>query len=228
MAGHSKWKNILHRKEKQDFAKARLYNKYSRDIMISAANNPDSEKNIQLKSLIKLAKNNGVPKEVIEKAIKKAIGGEKIIGEFVLYEARLENYAFLIKTFTNNRNRIAGYIRDIFKKTNGHMASCEYLFQRIGKITIIGDLEQLMDLSLDFENFEISNIETKEIILYFSPEIFKQELDKIPDTIIILDYQLTYIPYLFVDLKPCDEESIKQILTDLDSLDEIDDYIMNF
>ena len=139
MAGHSKWANIQHRKGRQDAARSRLFSKLSREVTVAAMlGDPDPDKNPRLRLAIKDAKSNSVPKDVIERAISKALGPDADTLEEVRYEAYgPAGVAIIIEAMTDNRNRTASSVRSIIGKGGGKLAesgAVSYLFERKGEI----------------------------------------------------------------------------------------------
>src|SRR6202050_490308 len=124
MAGHSQFKNIMHRKGRQDAVKSRLFGKLAREITVSARIGlPDPAMNPRLRAAIIAARAENMPKDNIERAIKKATGGEADNYE----EIRYEGYgpggaAVIVEVLTDNRNRAAGEVRATFTKSGGNLA----------------------------------------------------------------------------------------------------------
>ena len=119
MAGHSKWANIQHRKGRQDAARSKLFSKLSKEITVAAKmGDPDPEKNPRLRMAVKEAKSNSVPKDVIERAIKKSTAGDGEEYEEIRYEGYGPNgVAVIVEAMTDNRNRTASNVRSTFSKT---------------------------------------------------------------------------------------------------------------
>ena len=119
MAGHSKWANIQHRKGRQDAARSKLFSKLSKEITVAAKmGDPDPEKNPRLRLAVKEAKTNSVPKDVIERAIKKSSAGEGDDYEEIRYEGYGPNgIAVIVEAMTDNRNRTASNVRSTFSRT---------------------------------------------------------------------------------------------------------------
>ena len=139
MAGHSQFKNIMHRKGAKDAKRAKMFTKLAREITVAAKLGlPDPAYNARLRSAIADAKADSVPKDVIERAIKKASGADQENYEEARYEGRgPANVALIIEVLTNNRNRTAGELRTIFGKNGGSLGetnSVAYAFQRVGQI----------------------------------------------------------------------------------------------
>ena len=139
MAGHSQFKNIMHRKGRQDAQKSKLFGKLAREITVSAKlGTPDPAMNPRLRAAVVAARQENMPKDNIERAIKKAIGGE---GENY-DEIRYEGYgpggvAVIVEALTDNRNRAASDIRSYFTKSGGNLGetgSVAFMFDRVGII----------------------------------------------------------------------------------------------
>jgi len=139
MAGHSQFKNIMHRKGRQDAQKSKLFGKLAREITVSAKlGTPDPAMNPRLRAAVVAARQENMPKDNIERAIKKALGGE---GENY-DEIRYEGYgpggvAIIIEALTDNRNRAASDIRSYFTKAGGNLGetgSVSFMFDRTGII----------------------------------------------------------------------------------------------
>lgn len=157
MAGHSKWANIQHRKGRQDAARSKLFSKLAKEITVAAKmGDPDPEKNPRLRLAVKTAKSQSVPKDVIERAIKKALGGD---GEDYT-EIRYEGYgpngvAFIVEAMTDNVNRTASNVRSTFTKSGGNLGtsgSVAFMFDRVGEITYdasAGDADTVMMAAIE-------------------------------------------------------------------------------
>ena len=139
MAGHSQFKNIMFRKGKQDAQRSKLFSKLSREITVSAKLGlPDPAHNPRLRAAIAAAKAQSMSKDVIERAIKKALGGEAENYEEVRYEGfGPGGAAIIVEALTDNRNRTAADIRAAFSKfggTLGETGSVSFQFNRMGSI----------------------------------------------------------------------------------------------
>ncbi len=140
MAGHSKFKNIMHRKGRADAARSKLFSKLSREITVAAKSGlPDPAMNPRLRLAVNNAKAESVPKDVIDRAIKKASGGEIDAMEDVRYEGRGPGgVGIIVEALTDNRNRAGANIRSAFAKNGGalgEMNSVAFMWDRVGKIT---------------------------------------------------------------------------------------------
>lgn len=142
MSGHSKWKNIMHKKEKTDMQRAKIFTKIGKEISIAVREGgPDPVSNSKLKDLITKAKSNNVPNDNIDRIIKKA-AGEGSGAEYVALQ--YEGYgpsgiAVIVETLTDNRNRTAGDIRHYFDKFGGNLgqSGCvSFMFHEKGILAI--------------------------------------------------------------------------------------------
>jgi YebC/PmpR family DNA-binding regulatory protein len=139
MAGHSQFKNIMHRKGKQDKIRAKNFSKLSREITVAAkAGLPDPAANSRLRLAIQNARAENLPKDNIERAIKKAIGGDAETYDAVRYEGYGPGgVAVIVEALTDNRNRTASNVRAQFAKFGGNMGetgSVSFMFSRVGEI----------------------------------------------------------------------------------------------
>lgn len=139
MAGHSQFKNIMHRKGRQDAARSKLFGKLAREITVSAKMGlPDPAMNARLRSAIIAARAENMPKDNIERAIKKASGSDGDNFENVRYEGYGPGgVALIIETLTDNRTRTVGEIRSFFTKSGGALGetnSVSFMFSHVGII----------------------------------------------------------------------------------------------
>jgi len=144
MAGHSQYKNIMFRKNRQDAQKSKLFSKLSREITVSAKlGMPDPNHNPRLRAAIAAAKQQSMSKDVIQRAINKALGGDAENYEEVRYEGYGPGgVALIVEALTDNRNRTAADIRAAFSKYGGALGetnSVAFLFSRVGSIVYPGD-----------------------------------------------------------------------------------------
>ncbi len=144
MAGHSQFKNIMHRKGRQDAVRSKLFGKLAREITVAAKmGTPDPGMNPRLRLAIQAARAENMPKDNIERAIKKAAGGD---GENY-DEIRYEGYgpggvAVIVEALTDNRNRTASEVRSYFTKHGGNLAetgAVSFMFDRVGVVEYPAD-----------------------------------------------------------------------------------------
>jgi YebC/PmpR family DNA-binding regulatory protein len=139
MAGHSQFKNIMHRKGKQDAIRSRLFSKLGREVTVAAKSGlPDPDKNPRLRLAIQNARAENMPKDNIERAIKKAMGGDAETYEAIRYEGYGPGgAAVIVEALTDNRNRTAPAVRAAFAKYGGNLGetgSVAFMFDRVGEI----------------------------------------------------------------------------------------------
>src|ERR1700721_4661184 len=139
MAGHSQFKNIMHRKGRQDAAKSKLFGKLAREITVSAKIGlPDPAMNARLRAAIIAARAENMPKDNIDRAIKKAQGNDGENYEEIRYEGYGPGgVAVIVEVLTDNRNRTAGEVRSIFTKSGGNLAetgAVSFMFDHLGVV----------------------------------------------------------------------------------------------
>ncbi len=157
MAGHSKWANIQHRKGRQDKLRSKVFSKLSKEITVAAKmGEPDPDKNPRLRLAVKEAKGVSMPKDNIDRAIKKATGGDSEIYEEIRYEGYGPNgVAVIVETMTDNRNRTASTVRSTFSKNGGNLGetgSVGFMFERKGEVTYpasVGDADTVMMAAIE-------------------------------------------------------------------------------
>jgi YebC/PmpR family DNA-binding regulatory protein len=139
MAGHSQFKNIMHKKGKQDAIRAKLFSKLAREITVAAKLGlPDPNMNARLRAAVLAARAENMPKDNIERAIKKASGADTENYDEVRYEGYAPGgVAVIIEALTDNRNRTAGEVRSYFTKAGGSLAetgAVSFMFDHVGLI----------------------------------------------------------------------------------------------
>ena len=165
MSGHSKWKNIMHKKEKTDLQRAKVFTKIGKEIAMAVRDGgPDPVSNSKLKDLIAKAKANNVPNDNIERTIKKASGADGGVNyEVILYEGYgPSGVAVIVETTTDNRNRTGADMRHYFDKYGGNLGQTgcvSYMFEDKGVIVIEAedvDEEALIEAALEAGAEDIS------------------------------------------------------------------------
>ncbi len=140
MAGHSQFKNIMHRKGRVDAQRSKLFSKLAREITVSAKMGlPDPTMNPRLRAAILAARAENMPKDNIERAIKKSQGGDAETYDEIRYEGYGPGGAALIvEAMTDNRNRTASDVRSLFTKAGGNLAetgAVSFMFDRVGLVS---------------------------------------------------------------------------------------------
>jgi len=181
MAGHSQFKNIMHRKGRQDAMKSKLFGKLAREITVAAKlGTPDPAMNPRLRAAVLAAREENMPKDNIERAIKKAIGGE---GENY-DEIRYEGYgpggvAVIVEALTDNRNRAASDIRSFFTKSGGNLGetgSVSFMFDRVAIIeydSSVASDDAMLDAAIEAGADDVISSENGHEVCA-SPENFRE------------------------------------------------------
>ncbi|MCX7324464.1 MAG: YebC/PmpR family DNA-binding transcriptional regulator [Hyphomicrobiales bacterium] len=157
MAGHSQFKNIMHRKGKQDAMRSKLFGKLAREITVAAKLGlPDPAMNPRLRMAVIAARAENMPKDNIERAIKKAAGNDGETYDEVRYEGRGPGGVMMIvEALTDNRNRTGANVRSYFTKAGGELGatgSATFMFDRVGEIAYpatVGDADKVMVAAIE-------------------------------------------------------------------------------
>lgn len=232
MAGHSKFANIKHKKEKNDAVKGKIFTKLGREIAVAVKEGgADPNNNSRLKDIIAKAKANNMPNDTIDRSIKKAAGdGNGIEYEFVTYEGYGPNgIAIIVEALTDNKNRTASNVRNAFTKGNGNVGTpgcVSFMFDKKGQIIIDKeevelDADELMMIALDAgaEDFKEEE-DSYEVVT--DPDSFSEVREALEKAgIPMADASVTMIPQTWVELSS--DSDIKSMNKTLDLLDEDDD-----
>jgi YebC/PmpR family DNA-binding regulatory protein len=157
MAGHSQFKNIMHRKGRQDAVRSKLFGKLAREITVSARLGlPDPAMNPRLRAAVLAARAENMPKDNIERAIKKAMGGEAENYAEIRYEGYgPAGVAVIVEVLTDNRNRTAGEVRATFTRSGGHLAetgAVSFMFDHVGVVEYAAEVasaEAMLEAAID-------------------------------------------------------------------------------
>lgn len=229
MSGHSKWKNILHKKEKTDAQRAKIFTKIGREMAVAVKEGgPDPVSNSKLRDCIAKAKANNVPNDNIKRIIDRASGGDGANYETIVYEGYgPSGVAVIVETLTDNRNRTASEVRHYFDKFGGNLGATgcvSWQFDDKGVILLAKteeDEDEVLlacleagasDVETDGDAVEVyTEIEDLEVVRSAleeqGREIISAEKDKIPQTYITLT----------------SEDDLKNMQKLLDMLEENDD-----
>ena len=230
MSGHSKWKNIMHKKEKTDAQKAKVFSKVGKEITVCVKEGgPDPVSNSKLRDLIAKAKSLNVPNDNIDRIIKKATAADSANYEEIVYEGYgPSGVAVIVEALTDNRNRTGGDVRHYFDKYGaslGQTGCVSYLFEDKGIIIIAKndglDEDKLMEDALEAgaEDF----VDEGEIFeIYTTPE----DLDFVNKTLLEKGYTVESaekdkIPSNYVTLE--NEDDLKKMRLLIEYLEEHDD-----
>ena len=229
MAGHSQFKNIMYRKGAQDKKRAKLFAKLIREVMVAARSGlPEPDKNPRLRAAVSAARAANMPKDNVERAIKRVAGGED---ETSYEEMRYEGYgpggaAIIVEALTDNRNRTASEVRAAFSKHGGSLGetnSVAFMFDRVGTIVFepeAASAEEMFDAAVEAgaENVE-STAQAHEIVC--APDDFSAVRDALAERFgDPREAHLSWKPQTTVAIE---EDSAGSLLKLLDALDESDD-----
>ncbi len=230
MSGHSKWKNIMHKKEKTDAQKAKVFSKVGKEITVCVKEGgPDPVSNSKLRDLIAKAKSLNVPNDNIDRIIKKASAADSADYEEIVYEGYgPSGVAVIVETLTDNRNRTGGDVRHYFDKYGaslGQTGCVSYLFTDKGVIIIAKsanlDEDKLMEDALEAgaEDF----VDSDDIFEIYTAT---DDLDFVSQTLkdkgyVIESAEKDKIPSNYVTLE--NEDDIKKMRLLLEYLEEHDD-----
>jgi YebC/PmpR family DNA-binding regulatory protein len=157
MAGHSQFKNIMHRKGRQDKARSKLFGKLAREITTAAKlGQPDPAFNPRLRAAMLAARQENMTKDVIERAIKKAQGNDAEHYDDMRYEGYGPGgVAVIVETLTDNKNRTAGEVRAAFTKAGGNLAetgAVSFMFNHVGVVEYdakVASADQMLEAAID-------------------------------------------------------------------------------
>ena len=242
MAGHSKWANIQHRKGRQDKLRAKVFSKLSKEITVAAKmGDPDPEKNPRLRLAVKEAKSQSMPKDNIERAIKKASGGEGEDYEEIRYEGYGPNgVAVIVEAMTDNRNRTASTVRSTFTKNGGNLGetgSVGFMFERKGAVSYpadAGDADTVMMAAIeagaeDVESTEEGHIiwcadtDLNDVATALEAELGESESTKLvwrPTTTTEMDLEDMQKLMRLVDALE-DDDDVQRVTTNFEATDEV-------
>lgn len=233
MSGHNKWSTIKQKKGKNDAARAKVFTKIGRELIVAIreGGSADPSVNSKLKDCIAKAKANNVPNDNIDRIIKKAAsGGDTANYEAVTYEGYGPNgVAVIVEALTDNRNRTAGEVRHYFDKFGGNMGTqgcVSFMFTKKGVLVIEReDLDKDEDTVMsDALEYGASDFEADEDVftIYTEPEDFsavRDDLEKAGYTFVSAELEM--VPSTYTQLE--DEESITKMQKMLDMFEDNDD-----
>jgi len=230
MAGHSQFKNIMHRKGRQDAVRARLFTRLQREIQVaSRAGLPDPGSNPRLRAAIQAAKAANMPKDNIERAVQRGAGGGEGADAYdaITYEGYgPEGVAIIVEALTDNRNRTAADVRSIFSKHNaslGKPGSVAWQFERKGVVLIAGDDVDEDEIVLQAADAGAEDAELDGDVWQVTTDA--ADLASVRDALessglTITSAELTLVPKNTVALE---EDAARKLLRLIDALEENDD-----
>ena len=231
MAGHSKWKNIQHRKGAQDAKRGKIFSKISKELSVAvrlAGDDPDS--NARLRLALSKARAANMPKDNIERAIKKASGNSETDSyREKLYEAfAIAGSAFLVTCLTDNTNRTVSEVRHAFTKHGGNLGnegSVSWMFKHIGVLSYLrqdlADVDTFIDQAVEHGADDIDDDDPEMITIICQRQQFIP-LKKTLDTFNVVP-QIETISYQANELIDLDDEKKEKINKLIDHLDDLED-----
>lgn len=228
MAGHSKWANIQHRKGRQDKIRGKLFSKLSKEITIAAKmGDPDVDNNPRLRMAVKEAKGLSMPKDNIDRAIKKAIGGDAENYDEIRYEGYGPGgVAVIVEAMTDNKNRTASTVRSTFSKSGGNLGetgSVGFMFDRRGEVVYpasVGDADTVMMAAIEAGAEDVQSDDESHVIICADTDLndvstaLEAELGESEST------KLIWQPNIKSDL---DLEGVEKLMRLVDALEDDDD-----
>ncbi len=231
MSGHSKWNNIKNKKAKTDAQKGKIFTKIGKEIAIAVRDGgADPDSNAKLRDLIAKAKANNVPNDNIDRAIKKAAGGEVANYEEVVYEGYgPSGVAVIVEALTDNRNRTAPAVRHLFDKYGGNLGATgcvSWSFDRKGVIVISNEDEELDEDTVMMDALEAGADdmvnEGEVFTVYTDPDAYAEVAEKLEKAGYTFESaQVEMVPQNYIKLT--DEGDIKNMEKMIDLLEEDDD-----
>ena len=228
MAGHSKFKNIMHRKGRADAVRSKLFSKLSREITVAAKSGmPDPAMNARLRLAVANAKSESMPKDNIDRAIKKGAGGEGESYDEVRYEGfGPGGISLIVEGLTDNRNRAAANVRSTFSKNGGNMGaagSVTFMFDRLGQLTYpakAGSEDAIMEAAIEAGAEDTSSDEDGHII-FTGYEAFAEVAAALEPA--LGEAKSSKIIWRPRSLTPISGDAVATLLKLLDALDDDDD-----
>lgn len=239
MAGHSKWHNIKHKKAAQDQKRGKIFTKIMREIYVAAKQGgPNPDNNPRLRLAIEMAKEFNMPKDNVERAIKKAVGGTEAENvEEILFEGYGPGgVALYVSAITDNRNRTSSQIRAIFSKYGGTLAEAgavSWMFEMRGVLTFpkaqLGEKKnQLADFAIEYGAEDI-NEDKDNVYVICEPKNFDELKNKLKDSGFVCESaEVTYIPKNTVKVSGKVAESALKLMEALDEHDDVNKVWSNF
>ena len=229
MAGHSKFKNIQHRKGAQDAKRSKIFAKFAREIMVAAKlGGEDINSNARLRTAIATAKAQSMPKDNITRAIKKGVGetgGENF--EEIRYEGYgIAGVAVIVETLTDNRNRTASEVRSTFSKRGGNLGetgSVSFMFERQGEIVFessVSDPDTIFEEALESGAEDVIT-EDEDYTIKTQPEDFTKCLESLTEK--FGDVKHAELGWFAQTTANLDLEKTKSILNLVEALEDLED-----
>lgn len=227
MAGHSKFKNIQHRKGAQDKKRAKIFTRLIKELAVAARSGTDPNSNPRLRGALLAARAANMPKDNIERVLKKAEGGEGEQYEEIRYEGYgVGGTAFIVEAMTDNRNRTASEVRAAFSKFGGSLGetgSVSFMFDKVGQIIFTGsvaDAETMFEATLEAGADNVESDEESHVITC-APEDFNAVREALQET--FGDPEEAELTWIAQNTLSVDEDQATTLLKFIDALEDNDD-----
>ena len=227
MAGHSKFKNIQHRKGAQDKKRAKIFTRLIKELAVAARSGTDPNSNPRLRGALLAARAANMPKDNIERVLKKAEGGEGEQYEEIRYEGYgVGGTAFIVEAMTDNRNRTASEVRAAFSKFGGSLGetgSVSFMFDKVGQIIFTGtvaDAEAMFEAALEAGADNVESDEESHVITC-APEDFNAVREALQET--FGDPEEAELTWVAQNTLSVDEDQATTLLKFIDALEDNDD-----
>ena len=235
MAGHSKFKNIQHRKGAQDKKRAKIFTRLIKELSVAARSSTDPASNPRLRSALAAARAANMPKDNIERVLKRAEGGEGDAYEEIRYEGYGPGgVAFIVEAMTDNRNRTASEVRSSFSKFGGSLAetgAVSFMFDKVGQIIYpkeTADAEAMFDAALVAGADNVESEDDSHIITT-SPEDFNAVRENIEQQFLAPEEAgLIWQPQNSISVEEANASTLLKLFDALDENDDVQNVFANF
>jgi len=233
MAGHSKWANIQHRKKAQDNKRGKVFTKIIREISVATKlGGVDISSNSRLRLAITKANAVNVPKDTLERAIKKASGQSNENYDEIMYEGYgPKGIAIIMECLTDNKNRTVSEIRNVLSKNGGSLGtngSVSHLFRKVGVMKLLNITED--DLLTHMDNVELIDFEiiNNDCIVFTKPnELFNIKKYFDSNNFEVQDEEIIMDPITIIDINKDDETKIINLSSKIEEIDDVQNVYMN-
>lgn len=236
MAGHSAFKNIMHKKGRKDAARAKMFAKFAREITVAAKSGmPDPAMNPRLRLAIQTARAENMPKDNIERAIKKAQGGDSEAYETIRYEGYAPGgVAVIAEALTDNRNRTGGAVRAAFTKYGGNLAATgavAHMFEHVGEIRFkaaAGSPDAVLEAAIEAGADDAASDDTGHLVTCSFDSLgtvaaaLEEKLGE-PESV-----KAVWKPNLTTEVDEDNAESIMKLIAALEDDDDVQNVFANF
>ena len=227
MAGHSKFKNIQHRKGAQDKKRAKVFTRLIKELAVAARGGTDPSSNPRLRTALAGCRAANMPKDNIERVLKRAEGGEGEQYEEIRYEGYgVGGTAFIVEALTDNRNRTASEVRAAFSKFGGSLGetgSVSFMFDKVGQIIYtagVTDADNMFEAALEAGAQDVETDDDNHVITT-APEDFNAAREALDETFgAPEEAQLTWVAQNTLDVN---EDQARTLLKFIDTLEDNDD-----